>query len=253
MKLLVIEDDPQTAAFVKSSLEERGHVVDAVADGRDGLFLAAGSTYDIMIVDRMLPGVDGLGIIKTIRAAEVRTPALVLSALDRIDDRVTGLQAGGDDYLVKPFSFAELMARVEALARRPPLIDQPTVLRVADLEMDLLKHTVTRAGRRIGLQPREFRLLEYLMRHADQVVTRTMLLENVWEFHFDPGTSIVETHISRLRSKIDKGYSFELIHTGPRCWLLPSSARLSWRRARACGWGCSMRRCSPRPVWRFWR
>jgi two-component system OmpR family response regulator len=213
MKLLVIEDDPQTAAFVKSSLEERGHVVDTVADGRDGLFLAAGSTYDVMIIDRMLPGVDGLSIIKTLRAAGVRTPALVLSALDRIDDRVTGLQAGGDDYLVKPFSFAELMARVEALARRPPLVDKPTVLRVADLEMDLLKHTVTRAGRRIGLQPREFRLLEYLMRHADQVVTRTMLLEHVWEFHFDPGTSMVETHISRLRSKIDKGYPFELIHT----------------------------------------
>ena len=213
MKLLVIEDDPQTAAFVKSSLEEHGHVVDAVADGRDGLFLAAGSTYDVMIVDRMLPGIDGLGIIKTIRAAGVKTPALVLSALDRIDDRVTGLEAGGDDYLVKPFSFAELMARVNALARRPPLVDQPTVLCVADLEMDLLKRTVTRAGRRIGLQPREFRLLEYLMRHADQVVTRAMLLEQVWEFHFEPRTSIVETHISRLRSKVDKGFVIELLHT----------------------------------------
>ena len=213
MKLLVIEDDPQTAAFVKSSLEEHGHVVDAVADGRDGLFLAAGSTYDVMIVDRMLPGIDGLGIIKTIRAAGVKTPALVLSALDRIDDRVTGLEAGGDDYLVKPFSFVELMARVNALARRPPLVDQPTVLCVADLEMDLLKRTVTRAGRRIGLQPREFRLLEYLMRHADQVVTRAMLLEQVWEFHFEPRTSIVETHISRLRSKVDKGFVIELLHT----------------------------------------
>lgn len=213
MKLLVIEDDPQTAAFVKSSLEEHGHVVDAVADGRDGLFLAAGSTYDVMIVDRMLPGIDGLGIIKTIRAAGVKTPALVLSALDQIDDRVTGLEAGGDDYLVKPFSFVELMARVNALARRPPLVDQPTVLCVADLEMDLLKRTVTRAGRRIGLQPREFRLLEYLMRHAGQVVTRAMLLEQVWEFHFEPRTSIVETHISRLRSKVDKGFVIELLHT----------------------------------------
>lgn len=213
MKLLVIEDDPQTAAFVKSSLEERGHVVDAVADGRDGLFLAAGSDYDIMIVDRMLPGIDGLAIIKTIRAAGIKTPALVLSALDRIDDRVTGLEAGGDDYLVKPFSFAELMARVNALARRPPLTDTPTVLRVADLEMDLLKHTVARAGRKIDLQPREFRLLEYLMRHADRVVTRTMLLEHVWEFHFEPRSSMVETHISRLRSKIDKGFPIELIQT----------------------------------------
>jgi two-component system, OmpR family, response regulator len=213
MKLLVIEDDLPTAAFVKSSLEERGHIVDAVADGRDGLFLAAGSEYEIMIVDRMLPGIDGLAIIKTIRAAGVRTPALVLSALDRIDDRVTGLEAGADDYLGKPFSFAELMARVNALARRPPLVETPTVLRVADLEMDLLKRAITRAGRRIDLQPCEFRVLEYLMRHADQVVTRTMLWEHVWEFHFDPRTSMVETHISRLRRKIDKGFQVQLIHT----------------------------------------
>jgi two-component system OmpR family response regulator len=213
MKLLVIEDDSQTTAFVKSSLEECGHVVDAVADGRDGLLLAAGSQYDVMIVDRMLPGIDGVSIIKTLRAAGVKTPALVLSALDRIDDRVTGLEAGSDDYLVKPFSFAELMARVNALARRPPLVNTPTVLRVADLEMDLLKRAVTRAGRRIQLQPKEFRLLEYLMRHAGQVVTRTMLLEQVWDFHFDPRTSMVETHISRLRSKIDKGFQVELIQT----------------------------------------
>ena len=213
MKLLVIEDDPQTAAFVKSGLEERGHVVDAVADGREGLFLAAGSEYEIMIVDRMLPGIDGLAIIQTIRAAGVRTPALVLSALDRIDDRVAGLEAGADDYLGKPFAFAELIARVKALARRPPLVETQTVLRVADLEMDLLKQATTRAGRRIDLQPREFRVLVYLMRHADQVVTRTMLLEHVWDFHFDPRTSMVETHISRLRSKIDKGFTVQLIHT----------------------------------------
>jgi two-component system OmpR family response regulator len=213
MKLLVIEDDPQTAAFVRSSLEECGHVVDSVADGREGLLLAADSEYDVMIVDRMLPGIDGLGVIKTLRAAGVKTPALVLSALDRIDDRVAGLEAGSDDYLVKPFSFAELMARVNALARRPPLVDTPTVLRVADLEMDLLRRAVTRAGRHIELQPKEFRLLEYLMRHAGQVVTRTMLLEQVWDFHFDPRTSMVETHISRLRGKIDKGFHVELIHT----------------------------------------
>ena len=211
MKVLLIEDDAKTAAFVKRGLEEHGHVVDA-ANGRDGLFLAAGETYDVMIVDRMLPGLDGLGIVKTARAAGVTTPVLFLTTMGGIEDRVEGL-AVGDDYLVKPFAFAELMARINALARRPPIAQVPTVLRVADLEMDLISRKVRRAGREIELQPREFRLLEYLMRNAGRVVTRTMLLEQVWEFHFDPKTNIVETHISRLRSKIDRGFDTELLET----------------------------------------
>jgi two-component system OmpR family response regulator len=213
MKILVIEDDPETAAYVAHGLKEHGHTVDHAPDGRDGLFLAAGAAYDVIIVDRMLPGLDGLAIVKTIRGAGIKTPALFLTTLGGIDDRVEGLEAGGDDYLVKPFAFAELLARVNALARRPPMTVVETTLRVADLEMDLVKRTVVRGGRRIDLQPQEFKLLEYLMRHAGRVVTRTMLLENVWEFHFDPQTSVVETHISRLRGKIDRGYGAELIHT----------------------------------------
>jgi two-component system OmpR family response regulator len=213
MKILVIEDDPETAAYVANGLKEHGHTVDHAPDGRDGLFLAAGAAYDVIIVDRMLPGLDGLAIVKTIRGAGIKTPALFLTTLGGIDDRVEGLEAGGDDYLVKPFAFAELLARVNALARRPPMALVETTLRVADLEMDLVKRTVARGGRRIDLQPQEFKLLEYLMRHAGRVVTRTMLLENVWEFHFDPQTSVVETHISRLRGKIDRGYGAELIHT----------------------------------------
>lgn len=213
MKLLLIEDDAETADYVAGGLKEHGHVVDHAASGRDGLFLAAGETYDVIIVDRMLPGIDGVGIVKTIRAAGVRTPVLFLTTLGGIDDRVEGLESGGDDYLVKPFAFVELMARLNALARRPPVSTSPTSLRVANLEMDLLKRTVVRAGRRIDLQPQEFKLLEYLMRHADRVVTRTMLLENVWDFHFDPRTNVVETHVSRLRSKVDRGFDRELIHT----------------------------------------
>ncbi|MBL8659104.1 MAG: winged helix-turn-helix domain-containing protein [Rhodospirillales bacterium] len=213
MKILLIEDDPQTAAYVATGLEEGNHVIDHAATGRDGLFLAAGEAYDLMIVDRMLPGLDGLAIVKTIRAAGIKTPVLFLTTLGGIDDRVEGLEAGGDDYLVKPFAFAELLARINALARRPPLTTVETTLRVADLEMDLLKRTVARAGSRIDLQPQEFRLLEYLMRNADRVVTRTMLLENVWDFHFDPRTSVVETHISRLRGKVDRGFPAGLIHT----------------------------------------
>jgi two-component system OmpR family response regulator len=213
MKILLIEDDAKTAAYVANGLEEHGHVVDQAANGRDGLFLAAGEPYDLLIVDRMLPALDGLAVVKTIRGAGVKTPVLFLTTLGGIDDRVEGLEAGGDDYLVKPFGFAELVARVNALLRRPPMTAVNTVLKVADLEVDLLKRTAMRAGRRIELQPREFRLLEYLMRHAGQVVTRTMLLENVWEFHFDPQTNIVETHISRLRGKIDREFSAELIHT----------------------------------------
>ncbi len=213
MKVLVIEDDAATGAYVKRGLEEHGHVVDLAENGRDGLFLAAGEAYEVMIVDRMLPGLDGLGIVKTARGAGVKTPVLFLTTMAGIGDRVEGLEAGGDDYLVKPFAFAELLARINALARRPPMAQVETLLRVADLELDLIGRKVRRAGQEIDVQPREFRLLEYLMRNAGRVVTRTMLLENVWEFHFDPKTNIVETHISRLRSKIDKGFDAELLET----------------------------------------
>ncbi|WP_298723289.1 winged helix-turn-helix domain-containing protein [uncultured Ferrovibrio sp.] len=213
MKLLLIEDDQETADYIVGGMKEAGHTVDHAANGRDGLFMAAGEPYDVMIVDRMLPGLDGLGIVKTIRGAAVRTPVLFLTALGGIDDRVEGLEAGADDYLVKPFAFAELLARVNALARRPPVVNVDTTLRVADMEMDLVRRTVTRGGKRIDLQPQEFKLLEYLIRHTGRVVTRTMLLENVWNFHFDPQTNVVETHISRLRSKVDRGFGQELIHT----------------------------------------
>ena len=204
MKILVIEDDDDTASYVAKGLTQQGHVIDSAANGRDGLFLAAGEPYDVLIVDRMLPGLDGLAIVKTIRGAGIKTPVLFLTAVDGIDDRVEGLESGGDDYLVKPFAFAELAARVNALARRPALAGEGTVLRVGDLQMDLSRHIVGRGDRIVELQPREFRLLEYLMRHPGQVVTRTMLLEHVWGFHFDPHTTVVETHISRLRGKLDQ-------------------------------------------------
>jgi two-component system OmpR family response regulator len=213
MKILVIEDDSETAAYLVNGLREEGHVVDQAANGRDGLFLAINGGFDVMIVDRMLPGLDGLGIVKAARAANISTPALFLSTMGGIDDRVTGLNAGGDDYLVKPFAFAELLARVSALGRRPALNAQATQLQVGDLQMDLLKRRVVRQGRQIDLQHREFRLLEYLMQNAGRVVTRTMLLEAVWDFHFDPQTTVVETHISRLRAKVDRGFDQELIHT----------------------------------------
>jgi two-component system OmpR family response regulator len=213
MKLLLVEDDRETAAYLKRSLIEAGHVVDHAASGRDGLLLAAAEPYDVIVLDRMLPELDGLAILRTIRASGVKAPVLLLTALGGIDDRVEGLEAGGDDYLVKPFAFAELLARVNALSRRPPPQDAPTILRVADLQLDLLKRTVTRGGQRIELQPREFQLLEYLLRNAGRVVTRRMLLESVWEFHFDPKTNIVETHMSRLRAKLDRGSDAELIHT----------------------------------------
>src|SRR3981081_144734 len=212
MKVLLIEDDIKTSAFVKRGLEEHGHVVDTAASGRDGLFLAAGAPYDVMIVDRMLPGLDGLGIVKTVRAAGVTTPVLFLTTMGGIEERVEGLEVG-DAFLVKPFPYAELLARINALARRPPIAQVPTLLRVADLEMDLIGRKVRRGGREIDLQPREFRLLEYLMRNAGRVVTRTMLLEHVWEFHFDPKTNIVETHISRLRAHVDCGQGAALIQT----------------------------------------
>jgi two-component system, OmpR family, response regulator len=212
MKILLVEDDAKTAGYVKHGLEEHGHTVDTAANGKDGLFLAAGESYDVMIVDRMLPGLDGLRIVKAARAAGVATPVLFLTTMGGIDDRVEGLEAG-DDYLVKPFAFSELTARVNALARRPPLSQATTVLRVADLEMDLVARKVRRAGREVELLPREFQLLEYLMRNAGRVVTRTMLLEHVWEFNFEPRTNIVETPISRLRSKIDRGFATELLET----------------------------------------
>jgi two-component system OmpR family response regulator len=213
MKILVVEDDPETAEYIVGGLTEEGHLAVRAANGEEGLFRAAAETFDLLIVDRMLPGLDGLALVKTLRGAGNRTPVLFLTALGGIDDRVTGLNSGGDDYLVKPFAFAELVARVGALGRRPPASPVETRLRVADLDLDLLSRTVRRAGRVIDLQPREFRLLEYLMRHAGQVVTRTMLLENVWDFHFDPRTNVVETHISRLRGKIDRGFEPELIQT----------------------------------------
>lgn len=213
MKVLIVEDDAETAAFIAKGLRELGHTVDRAATGSEGLLLAADGPYDVMIIDRMLPGLDGLTIVKTIRSAGVKTPVLFLTTMGGIGDRVEGLDAGGDDYLVKPFAFAELNARINALFRRPQLSDGPTTLRVADLELDLLKRSVTRSGLPIVLQPQEFKLLEYLMRHAGRVVTRTMLLENVWHYHFEPQTSVVETHISRLRGKIERDFGKPLIHT----------------------------------------
>ena len=213
MKLLVVEDDDETAAFLLRALQEAGHVVDRAASGRDGLLLAAGEPYDVIVLDRMLPPPDGLTIVRTIRAAGVKAPVLLLTALGGIDDRVEGLEAGADDYLVKPFAFSELLARVNALARRPPPQDAPTALQVGDLNLDMLKRSVTRGRARIELQPREFQILAFLMRNAGRVVTRTMLLESVWGFHFDPKTNIVETHVSRLRSKVDRGRGAQLIHT----------------------------------------
>ena len=215
MKLLVIEDDKDVASFVKNGLEQAGYTVDCADNGKDGLFLATTETYDALIVDRMLPGVDGLTIIRTIRASDITTPALVLSALGEVDDRVSGLKAGGDDYLVKPFAFVELQARIEALLRRrhSDAGGEQTALQVGDMTMDLLRREVERAGRKIELQPREFMLLEYLMRHAGQVVTRTMLLEAVWSYHFDPQTNVIDVHISRLRNKIDKNFPQPLLHT----------------------------------------
>jgi two-component system OmpR family response regulator len=213
MKLLIVEDDKEAAAYLRKALSEVGHTVDHADGGREGLLLAAGEAYDVIILDRMLPQMDGLAILRTIRASGVKIPVLLLTALGGIDDRVEGLEAGGDDYLVKPFAIAELLARVNALARRPPTQEVQTTLQIADLKLDRLKRTVSRAGVRIDLQPREFQLLEHLMRHAGRVVTRTMLLESVWDFHFDPKTNIVETHMSRLRAKVDRGHGRELIHT----------------------------------------
>jgi len=213
MRLLVIEDDRDAADYLVKAFREVGHVADAATDGDDGLAMALGGQYDVLIVDRMLPKRDGLAIIGALRAKGMETPALILSALGQVDDRVKGLRAGGDDYLPKPYSFSELLARVEVLARRRGGRSEETMLRVGDLKLDRLSHQVHRGDEEIALQPREFRLLEYLMQHAGQVVTRTMLLENVWDYHFDPQTNVIDVHISRLRSKIDKGFSQPLLHT----------------------------------------
>ncbi|HWY25710.1 MAG TPA: response regulator transcription factor [Nevskia sp.] len=213
MRILLVEDDAETADYILQGLQEAGHKVLIARDGRDGLFRAAGEDWDLLLIDRMLPLLDGLSMVRTLRAGGVATPVLFLTTVGGIDDRVAGLNAGGDDYLVKPFAFSELLARVNALGRRPRTPALDSTLRVADLELDLLARSVHRGGEAIDLQPREFRLLEYLMRHAEQVVTRTMLLENVWDLHFDPHTNVVESNVSRLRAKVDKGRAVELIHT----------------------------------------
>jgi two-component system OmpR family response regulator len=213
MRLLVVEDDREAAAYLRKALREAGHICEIAYDGEEGLALALDGEFDVFVIDRMLPKRDGLSLVSEVRKRGVRTPVLILSALGQVDDRVTGLRAGGDDYLSKPYSFSELLARIEALARRIAPQAADTVYKVGDLELDRLAHRVTRSGQEIPLQPREFRLLEYLLRHAGQVVTRTMLLENVWDYHFDPQTNVIDVHVSRLRSKIDKGFDRPLLHT----------------------------------------
>jgi len=215
MRILIIEDDAEVAGYLLKGLEEHGHVIDHCADGKSGLLLASTEAFDVIVLDRMLPELDGLSVLKSLRAAEVITPILILSALGDVDRRVEGLRAGGDDYLTKPFAFSELLARVEALGRRTASSLEPdrTELQVGDLHLDLLSRTATRGGTKIELQPREYRLLEYLMRHEGQVVTRTMLLEQVWDYHFDPQTNVIDVHISRLRGKIDRNFDIPLLHT----------------------------------------
>ncbi len=213
MRILAIEDDATVAGFLKKRLGEDGHRVDHAADGQDGLRLASANNYEVMIVDRMLPGLDGLTVIQTVRSGGDQTPILILSALGEVDDKVRGLKAGGDDYLVKPFAYSELMARVESLVRRFSSREERTSLQIADLKMDLLSREVSRDDQDIDLKPREFLLLEYLMRHAGQILTRTMLLEAVWDYHFDPQTNVIDVHISRLRQKVDRAFDQPLIHT----------------------------------------
>ena len=214
-KILVVEDDTATADYIAKGLAENGYVVDRAADGRDGLFHAVDGSYAAVILDRMLPGMDGLAVLAALRAADVETPVIILSALGSTDERVKGLKAGSDDYLVKPFAFSELLARLEVLQRRGAVQGEQvvTTLHCGDLSMDLLSHRVERAGNRVELQPREFRLLEFLLRNQGQVVTRTMMLEEVWDYHFDPGTNVIDVHISRLRKKIDESGDVPLLHT----------------------------------------
>jgi len=213
LRVLLVEDDDETAAYLIGGLEEESHVVTRARNGREGLLLSMTEKFDVLVVDRMLPELDGLSLVKAIRASGLQTPVLFLTTMAGIDDRVAGLNAGGDDYLVKPFAFSELIARLKALIRRPARIAEEISLKVADLELNTRDRIVKRSGREIHLQPREYRLLEYLMRHAGEVVTRTMLLQAVWNYHFDPRTNIVESHLSRLRTKIDTGSTAELIHT----------------------------------------
>jgi two-component system OmpR family response regulator len=215
VRVLIVEDDKDVASFIQQGLSQEGWNVDVAHDGKDGLFLATTEQYDALIVDRMLPGVEGLTLIRTLRASQNETPALILSALGEVDDRVKGLKAGGDDYLTKPFAFRELLARLEVLIRRVGTAGNApdTHLQIGDLELDVLKREVKRDGKQIDVQPREYQLLEFLMRHRDQVVTRTMLLEGVWNYHFDPQTNVIDVHISRLRAKIDKGFDKPLLHT----------------------------------------
>jgi len=214
-KILVVEDDETTADYIAKGLEEQGYVVDRASDGRDGLFHATDATYAAIVLDRMLPGMDGLAVLNAIRAAGVETPVIILSALGSTDERVKGLTSGSDDYLAKPFAFSELLARVESLQRRSSISSAPVVTSLAchNLTMDLLARRVERAGTKVELQPREFRLLELLLRNQGQVVTRTMMLEEVWDYHFDPGTNVIDVHISRLRKKIDDGAETPLLHT----------------------------------------
>lgn len=213
MKLLLLEDDKKTRINIERMLHAAGHSVDSCTTGQEAVFHASDSPYDVLILDRMVGGIDGLNALKALRAAGIKTPALFLTAMTGVEDRVEGLEVGADDYLAKPFAPSELLARINALARRPPLAEQNAVLKIDDLELDRLKRSVTRAGRRIELQSQEFKLLEYLMLHAGQLVTRTMLLENLWAFHFDPQTNIIESHMSRLRGKVDRGFGRELITT----------------------------------------
>ena len=213
MRILLVEDDPRTAEYISRGLSEAGHVADVLSNGRDALVHGMNERFDVIVVDRMLPGLDGLSLVKALRASGNTTSVLFLTAVGGVDDRVDGLEAGGDDYLVKPFAFSELLARLNALARRPPAQAEKIKLRVADLELDLIRHTCRRGSVNIDLLPREFALLTYLLQNEGRIVTRTMLLERVWDFHFDPQTSVVETHISRLRSKIDKPFDKPLLHT----------------------------------------
>ncbi|AWZ01348.1 transcriptional activator protein CopR [Rhodobiaceae bacterium] len=213
MKILVVEDDILTCEYIVSGLKGGGHIVDSAVDGVEGLTMALSGAYDAIVLDRMLPGMDGMAVIQALRAAKIQTPVLFLTAVGNVDDRVQGLEAGADDYLVKPFAFSELSARIGAIGRRPKVAVELTCLKVADLEVDLMQRSVKRAGRAINLLPREFALLEYFMRNEGRILSKTMLLERVWDFHFDPQTTVVETHISRLRAKIDKPFDMPLIHT----------------------------------------
>lgn len=213
MRILVVEDDTEIAGFICRGLREAGHVVDHAANGRDGLFLATGENYDAIVLDRLMPQMDGLAMLAALRATGSRVPVLILSALSHVDERIRGLRAGGDDYLVKPFAMSELQARLDVITRRGLMPAAESVLRVADLELDRMTHVVRRAGNDITLKPQEYRVLEFLMRHAGHVVTRTMLLEGVWDYHFDPQTNVIDVHISRLRAKIDRSPWSPLIHT----------------------------------------